>query len=119
MSNNTVFITGCSSGVGLAAAKHYYHQGWNVVATMRSPEKDTELSQLNKERLLLLKLDVQDIEGIKKTIDTTILRFGRIDVLVNNAGMAQNGLFEMLSKEAIQEQFNINVFGEYYSYLKR
>ncbi|WP_316762246.1 SDR family NAD(P)-dependent oxidoreductase [Pedobacter aquatilis] len=61
----TIFITGASSGFGKATAKLFQSKGWNVVATMRQPEKDTELMQL--ENLTLLPLDVTNLQQIKET----------------------------------------------------
>ncbi|GLB38817.1 putative NAD(P)H-binding [Lyophyllum shimeji] len=107
----TIFITGASSGIGLASAKLFLAKGWNVVATMRSPEQDTELKQLDPTRILVLRLDLQDHSCLSPAIDTAIAKFGKIDVLLNNAGFAQNGLFETISRQQIQQQFDVNVFG--------
>lgn len=104
----TVLITGCSSGIGKAAAKLFAARDWNVIATMRSPEK-AELAAANN--LLLAKLDVQDRDGIARAIDTALARFGRIDALINNAGFSLGGVFEGIPREKIQEQFAVNVFG--------
>ncbi|MGG4046138.1 MULTISPECIES: SDR family oxidoreductase [Paenibacillus] len=105
----TILITGASSGIGKAAAKHFADKGWNVVATMRSPEKDTELSQL--ENVLVTKLDVEQQETIQEAIKMGMERFGTIDVLLNNAGYGAMGIFEAASNEQIQKQFEVNVFG--------
>lgn len=105
----TVFITGASSGIGLATAKLFQQQGWNVVATMRSPDKATELGSL--ERVICLPLDVTQPESIEQAIATTLSHFQRIDVLVNNAGYGLLGPFEATSPEQIQRQFDTNVFG--------
>jgi NAD(P)-dependent dehydrogenase (short-subunit alcohol dehydrogenase family) len=105
----TMLITGASSGFGRATANLFHKKGWNVIATMRSPEKETTLSKLDD--LLLLALDVTD----KKTIDTAIKagldRFGRIDVLVNNAGHGSLGVLETATEQEIRQQFDVNVFG--------
>jgi NAD(P)-dependent dehydrogenase (short-subunit alcohol dehydrogenase family) len=105
----TVLITGTSSGIGLAAAKRFAAQGWNVVATQRTPEKDTELRGIPN--VLLTRLDVQDISSMAPAIDAGIARFGRIDALVNNSGHGQYGLLEAVSHEQILAQFEVNVFG--------
>ncbi|KIJ50420.1 hypothetical protein M422DRAFT_159578 [Sphaerobolus stellatus SS14] len=107
----TVFITGCSSGVGLATAKHFYENGWNVVATMRNPKNDTELSKLDSTRLCIAQLDVGNAAEIPKAIGVAIEKFGEIDLLVNNAGNGQHGVFEMSSSKAIREQFEVNLLG--------
>ncbi len=105
----TVLITGASSGIGKAASRLFHANGWNVIATMRSPEKETELTALAD--LLVVRLDVQDRDSIDSAIKAGIDRFGRIDLLVNNAGYGQSGIFEATSREKIQQQFDVNVFG--------
>jgi NAD(P)-dependent dehydrogenase (short-subunit alcohol dehydrogenase family) len=105
----TVLITGSSSGFGKATARHFAGEGWNVVATMRRPEEETELNQLAD--LLVARLDVQDPATIAAAVAAGIDRFGRIDALVNNAGFGLFGLFEATSREKIAEQFDVNVFG--------
>jgi len=105
----TIFITGASSGIGKATSLLFASKGWNVVATMRSPEKETELSLLNG--ILLLEADVTDITSISKAMDQGIKKFGQIDVLLNNAGYGQQGIFEAVSPEKIRQQFEVNVFG--------
>ncbi|KAF8074157.1 short-chain alcohol dehydrogenase [Lyophyllum atratum] len=107
----TIFITGASSGIGLATAKLFFEKGWNVVATMRSPEKDTELTNLDPTRMLVLRLDVQDRSSIAPAIDAAIQKFQRINLLLNNAGYGQNGIFESITREQVQEQFDVNLFG--------
>ena len=105
----TIFITGASSGIGQATAQYFLTQGWNVVATMRSPEKQDVLQ--NGDNLLVLPLDVEKTESFQNVIDTAIAKFGKIDVLLNNAGYGQHGLFEATTAEQIQRQFSVNFFG--------
>lgn len=105
----TIFITGTSSGIGRSTAKLFAERGWNVVATMRSPEKETELTQLKN--VLVTKLDVQLKNTIQEAIDLGIKHFGNIDVLVNNAGYGTSGIFEAATDEQIRRQFEVNVFG--------
>jgi NAD(P)-dependent dehydrogenase (short-subunit alcohol dehydrogenase family) len=105
----TVLITGTSTGLGRAAAKHFAQHGWNVVATMRRPKEDTELS--GSDGVFVTCLDVQDRASITTAIDAGISHFGRIDALVNNAGFGLFGVFESTPREKIQEQFDVNVFG--------
>lgn len=107
--SKTVFITGCSSGIGRAAAKLFQRNGWKVVATMRSPEQETELKKLDD--TLVLRLDVTDQASIDSAVQAALKKFGHIDVLVNNAGYALMGAFENASEEQIQRQFDTNVFG--------
>jgi NAD(P)-dependent dehydrogenase (short-subunit alcohol dehydrogenase family) len=105
----TVLITGCSSGIGKTTAKLFAAKGWNLVATMRNPAADTDLASLKN--VLVTRLDVQDRASIEAAIKAGISRFGRIDALVNNAGFGLFGVFETISREKIQEQFAVNVFG--------
>lgn len=105
---STVLITGCSSGFGLATAKLFLARGWNVVATMRSPSS----TLFDKsDRLLLAALDVTDPDSISKAIANGIARFGRIDVLVNNAGVGLFGAAEATPDDVIRQVFETNTFG--------
>lgn len=107
--SNTVLITGASSGIGKAAAKYFQEKGWNVVATMRTPEKEEELNQLD--RTLVTRLDVLDLDSINNAIQEGINAFGKIDVLVNNAGYGAYGPLEAIPRENVVRQFNTNVIG--------
>lgn len=107
--NKTVLITGASSGIGKATAIFFAQKGWNVVATMRTPEKETELSQLPN--VFVAQLDVLDPASISKTVQESIEKFGKIDVLVNNAGYGAYGPLEVFKRENIIRQFNTNVIG--------
>lgn len=107
--SKTIFITGASSGIGQATAQYFAKQGWNVVATMRNPEKQDVLR--DGDHMLVLKLDVEQPETFQGVIDTAISRFGSVDVLLNNAGYGQHGLFEATTSEQIQRQFSVNLFG--------
>lgn len=104
-----IFVTGASSGLGKATSLFFAQQGWNVIATMRNPEKETELK--NFSNVLVTRLDVSDAPSIKTAITEGIEKFGHIDALLNNAGYGQQGLFEAISPEKIREQFEVNVFG--------
>ncbi|MGB6268950.1 MAG: SDR family oxidoreductase [Olleya sp.] len=107
--NKTILITGASSGIGKATVIHFQQQGWNVIATMRSPEKETELNKL--ENVHLEKLDVLDLASIDKAIKNGIQKFGQIDALLNNAGYGAYGPLETFPRENIIKQFNTNVIG--------
>lgn len=104
----TVLITGCSSGIGKTTAYFYAEQGWNVVATMRDIRMGADLAQTG---ITVLQLDVQDKHSIAQALDQAISRFGRIDVLVNNAGFGLFGVFESIPDEKIRQQFDVNLFG--------
>ena len=105
----TILITGASSGIGKATSIYFQEQGWNVIATMRSPEKETELNKL--ENIQLEKLDVLDLASIETTIKNGISKFGKIDALLNNAGYGAYGPLESFPRENITRQFNTNVIG--------
>jgi NADP-dependent 3-hydroxy acid dehydrogenase YdfG len=105
----TVLVTGCSAGIGRAVAVLFAARGWNVVATMRSPEAAGELAE--KENVLVTALDVTDDSSIGAAVKKAKERFGTIDVLVNNAGFGVYGLLEATSVESIRKQFETNVVG--------
>ncbi len=107
--SKTVLITGSSTGIGRAAAIKFQNEGWNVVATMRSPEKETELQNLD--HVVVTRLDVQDLESIDSAIKQGIDTFGKIDLVLNNAGYGLMGTFESASRESVKRQFDVNVFG--------
>ncbi|HEX2671931.1 MAG TPA: SDR family NAD(P)-dependent oxidoreductase, partial [Polyangiaceae bacterium] len=83
-----VLITGCSSGYGLETARHFHAQGWNVLATMRTPREDV---LPRSQRLRVLRLDVTN----EASIAAVLAASGPIDVLVNNAGIGLFGAFEV------------------------
>ena len=100
----TVLITGCSSGYGLETARHFHAQGWNVIATMRTPREDV---LPRSEHLRILALDVTNPESIRQAVEAA----GPIDVLVNNAGIGLLGVLEGVSMTAVREIFETNTFG--------
>jgi NAD(P)-dependent dehydrogenase (short-subunit alcohol dehydrogenase family) len=105
---STVLITGASSGIGHATARHFAVEGWNVIATSRGSAPDDPAGLPN---VLVTRLDVQDASSIEQAIEEGIARFGRIDALVNNAGFSLFGVFEGIPPEKIREQFDVNAFG--------
>jgi NAD(P)-dependent dehydrogenase (short-subunit alcohol dehydrogenase family) len=100
----TVLITGCSSGYGLETARHFHAEGWNVVATMRTPREDV---LPRSERLRVQPLDVTRPESISAALEAS----GPIDVLVNNAGIGVVGAFEATPMSHIRKVFETNTFG--------
>jgi NAD(P)-dependent dehydrogenase (short-subunit alcohol dehydrogenase family) len=100
----TVLITGCSSGYGLATARHFLDRGWRVIATMRTPRTDLLPPS---DRLLVLPLDVTDPASITHAVEAA----GPIDVLVNNAGIGLMGAFEATPMATTREVFETNTFG--------
>ncbi|HEY4937983.1 MAG TPA: SDR family NAD(P)-dependent oxidoreductase, partial [Actinomycetota bacterium] len=110
-----VVITGCSSGFGLATALAFARRGDSVWATMRNPADAGDLSAaVEAEHLELrtLPLDVTDDASVKAAVDHVLEAEGRIDVLVNNAGVAHMGAVETLGIEDARGVFETNVFGQ-------
>ncbi|GGE44774.1 NADP-dependent 3-hydroxy acid dehydrogenase YdfG [Pedobacter psychrotolerans] len=105
----TVLVTGTSSGIGRAAVLKFNKEGWNVIATMRAPENEAVLNQLD--HILIVALDVQKPETIAAAITAGIKKYGKIDAVVNNAGAAIFGVFEFATEDQINKIFDINVFG--------
>lgn len=105
----TILITGASSGIGKETAKLFQSKGWNVVATMRNPENESELKHL--ENVLVAKLDVLDLDSIQNAFIEGVKKFGSIDVLLNNAGYGAYGPLEAFSRDQVLRQFNTNVIG--------
>ncbi len=104
----TIFITGASAGLGKAAARLFQSRGWNVIATMRSPEKETELNKLSN--VTLLPLDVTDPDQIKATVAEAIT-LGPVDVVFNNAGYGLMGALESFTDEQVVKEINTNLLG--------
>lgn len=104
----TIFITGASTGLGKAVAKLFQSKGWHVIATMRNPEKETELNLI--ENITLLPLDVTNIDQIAETTKLAIAS-GNIDVVFNNAGYGLMGPLESTSDNQLTRQLNTNILG--------
>lgn len=100
----TVLITGCSSGYGLATAQRFLEEGWNVVATMRTPRHDV---LPRSDRLRVIALDVTRPDSIAAAVAAA----GPIEVLVNNAGIGAVGAFEATPMQTVRELFDTNTFG--------
>ena len=105
--SKTIFITGASSGLGKAAAILFASKGWNVIASMRKPENETELTKLDN--IEILPLDVTDLEQIISTCQKAIER--GVDVVFNNAGYGLAGPFEGATDNQIRRELNTNLFG--------
>ena len=105
------FITGTSRGFGLEIAREALSRGDSVVATARNPRAVLDALPEAGDRLVAVPLDVNDTEQVHAAVDTAITRFGRIDVLVNNAGRGLLGAVEEVSDEELRSVFDVNVFG--------
>ncbi|MEH3104094.1 MAG: oxidoreductase [Sphingomonas phyllosphaerae] len=105
------FITGCSTGFGRELAKLVLARGWRVVATARDAARVADLASGHDDRLLALALDVTDASAITAAVKVAEDRFGRVDVLVNNAGYGYQSSVEEGEEHEIRAQFDANVFG--------
>lgn len=105
----TIFITGVSSGIGAATARLFAEKGWNVVGTVRRPA-DAEPWQ-DRPNVRILTLDVTDRDAVATVAPEAMSIFGRVDVVVNNAGYFQMGPLETSTMDQIRAQFETNVFG--------
>lgn len=104
-------ITGASQGFGLLVAKKALERGWKVAGTSRSIDRLIENLGPKTENFLPLAMQIKDDNDVKRAVDIVFKTFGRIDVLLNNAGYGQCGAFEEVSDEIIREQFDVNLFG--------
>lgn len=105
------FITGASSGFGRALAEAVLERGERVVATARKPETLRDLIERYPSAARAVRLDVTNLTDVKNAISEAVTEFGRIDVLVNNAGYGLVGAIEEASGAQIKQQFETNVFG--------
>lgn len=106
-----VLITGASSGIGLAAALEMKQRGWRVFATVRRQADLLSLTQQGRGLIEPILMEVTDDESVTAALDLVRERAGRLDGLVNNAGIAVAGPLELLPVEELQRQFEVNVFG--------
>lgn len=104
-----VIITGASRGFGELIAKKFQKENFQVIATMRNIDSSPILKKL--ENVDIKRLDVTVKSDIKNVVDYTVEKYGRIDILINNAGYGAFGFLEEASNEEIRNQFNVNYFG--------
>ena len=100
-----VFITGGSSGIGKSIGEYLYHKGFVVYGTSRNPERITTSI------FPLLALDVREVQSIQKAVAEVISKAGRIDIVINNAGVGITGPIEEIPTEEIKNNFETNLFG--------
>ncbi len=109
MNDKAVLITGCSSGIGLCVARGMKARGWRVFATARQPG---DVARLQAEGLESLPLDLRDSDSVRAAVAEIFDRTGgRLEALFNNGAYGQPGAVEDLSREALREQFDTNLFG--------
>ena len=110
--NKTILITGASLGIGAACAKRFAKEGYNVVVNYNSSENEAKALEKEYTNVVALKADVAKEEEAKALVEEAVKRFNKIDVLVNNAGVAlESKLFTDTSRDDWNKIFNINVFG--------
>jgi len=111
-SNSRVwFITGSSTGFGRVLAEQVLERGENVVATARNLQQVEALTSKYGDRAFAIQLDVTQPDQVKTAVEQATSKFGRIDVLVNNAGYGLIGALEEVSDEQIRRNFETNLFG--------
>lgn len=106
-----VLITGASTGIGKASAIEMRGRGWRVFATVRRLHDVVTLSKLGRGLIEPLMMDVTDEESVTRAMQTIRERAGRLDALVNNAGIVVPGPLELLSADDLRHQFEVNVIG--------
>ena len=105
------FITGCSTGFGRELAAHVLERGNRVVVTARNPRDVESIVRGHEERALVLPLDVTDAGQVAGAVDAALAHFGRIDVLVNNAGGGYLSAVEEGEEEEVRRLFEVNFYG--------
>lgn len=117
MKNKVVIITGASSGIGLALAKEFARQGSKVVLAARSTDKlksvEDELSQQGTE-VISVTTDVSKEEDCQNLVAKAVEKFGRIDILINNAGLSMRALFKDVELSVLKQLMDVNFWGTVY-----
>lgn len=104
-------ITGCSTGFGRELATYVLAQGYQVAVAARNTEDVKDIIAGNEDNAISIKLNLTKPEQIKEAVQKTKDKFGRIDVLVNNAGIGYFGAIEESEDDAVRNMFEVNVFG--------
>lgn len=107
MKTKTIFITGVSSGIGLATAQYFLDKNWNAVLVTR--KISPSLQKLASERCLIIQADIKNKKEIEKSCNLAIKTFGPIDVVVNNVGYGLLGPAETTTTEQITDQLQVNI----------
>src|SRR6516162_4782233 len=109
--NKVWFITGASKGFGHEIAKAALHADDKVVATVRNNSSGLYASLGNHSNLFVVEMDVTREEQVQEAVNRSIDHFGKLDVIVNNAGYGIVGAIEEVSDEEARKQYDTNVFG--------
>ncbi|MGM0621725.1 MAG: SDR family oxidoreductase [Bacteroidota bacterium] len=112
MQKKVVIITGASSGIGKALAEKYAAEGWSLVLAARRDDLLQELkNRLTHTEVLAVKTDVTLESDCKKLVEKAVEKFGRIDVLINNAGISMRALFNNTEMEVLKQVMDVNYWG--------
>ncbi|MDZ8187031.1 MAG: SDR family oxidoreductase [Nostoc sp. ChiSLP02] len=117
LSGKTAIVTGGSAGIGLAIAKSLYSEGVNVAIAARNPERlENALSTIQSlptpgAKVISITADLTQTESVERVVSTTLAQFGKIDILINNAGSARAGSFLELSDDAFLDAWNLKLLG--------
>lgn len=115
MNGKVVIITGASSGIGRALAVEYARRGASLSLAARRIDLLNELKEeLADANILAIKTDVTSESACKNLIDLTVMHFGRIDVLINNAGLSMRALFDDIELNSFKQVMNVNFYGTVY-----
>ncbi|OUL26943.1 short-chain dehydrogenase, partial [Nostoc sp. T09] len=117
LSGKTAIVTGGSAGIGLAIAKALYSEGVNVAIAARNPERlENAVSAIQSlptpgAKVISISADLTEAESVERVVSTTLAQFGKIDILINNAGSARAGSFLELSDDAFVDAWNLKLLG--------
>lgn len=114
LDEKVVIVTGASSGIGKALAEHLLAKGAFVAICARNIDKLNAIAANNKDHILTFKADVSKEEDCKAFIEAVVAKWGRVDVLINNAGISMRALFEDVDLKVIEELMAINFWGTVY-----
>ncbi|MCK3685283.1 SDR family oxidoreductase [Maribellus sp. YY47] len=115
MQKKVVVITGASSGIGKALAEKFAEKGFNLVLAARRIDRlETLREQLSNVEVLPVKTDVTSPEDCKNLIDQAVAKFGKIDILINNAGISMRAIFEDVELDVLHRLMNVNYWGTVY-----
>lgn len=117
LTNNVAIVTGASGGLGVQMAKALANQGANIAVLARRQEKiDAVAAEIAKEfgvETLAVKCDITDTENVEAAVDAVIEKFGRIDIVINNAGTGAVAPAEDITDEQFEDEMNIDLFGTF------
>lgn len=111
MKDKVWLITGCSTGFGRELAKHVLELGYKAAVASRKTDDVKDIVEAYPETSIAIQLDVTKPEEIKASVEQTLAKFGRIDVLVNNAGIGYFGALEESEEDEVRRMFEINFWG--------